>query len=474
MTATVLIVDDQERVAKAIALLLDLHGIDSVSASGPDEALGILNRQPVDLVVQDMNFTPGTTSGDEGLVLFRRIRERDPELPVLLITAWASVENAVRLMKEGASDYVQKPWDDDKLVAAVRNLLKMRALEVENRRLKADLRRARDELADRYDLRGLVYASSAMHDVVSLAVRVARADVPVLITGANGTGKEKLAEVIQANSPRRDAPFVKVNAGGLPESLLEAELFGAEAGAFTGAGKRRVGRFEAADGGTLLLDEIGNLSSAGQMKLLRVLQTGEFERLGSSATLHVDVRVVAATNADLRQAIERGEFREDLFFRLNVIELEIPALLDRPDDIGILADHFLRQLTPVNGHSLPRLSTASRQALLDYPWPGNVRELRNCIQRAGLVARGDDIEPEDLGLEDRPAPAVTASSSGVAVSAATSRSDGHDDERRRIEAALVDCGGVVSRAATALGMSRQALYRRMEKLGIVLERRVRG
>ncbi|MEE8524997.1 MAG: sigma-54 dependent transcriptional regulator, partial [Thermoanaerobaculia bacterium] len=261
---------------------------------------------------------------------------------------------------------------------------------------------------------------------------------------------------------------VRVNAGGLPESLLEAELFGAEAGAYTGAGKRRVGRFEAADGGTLLLDEIGNLSAAGQMKLLRVLQTGEFEHLGSSKPVKVDVRVIAATNVDLRLAIERGEFREDLFFRLNVIELEIPPLRDRPDDIPVLAEHFLNELPPVNGQPPPKLSTASRQVLLDYPWPGNVRELRNCIQRAALLARGAELEPADLGLEDR-----TPASVKPAASPTTS-ADGDDDERRRIEAALVDCGGVVSKAASALGMSRQALYRRMEKLGIVLERRVRG
>ena len=456
--ATVLIVEDQERVARAIALLLDLHGIDAVTAEGPDEALAALRSGDVDLVIQDMNFTPGATSGDEGLALFRRIREADRGLPVLLMTAWASVETAVRLMKEGASDYVEKPWDDDKLVASVRNLLRMRQLEVENRRLKGDRRRARQELAARYDLRGLVYESTAMHEVVSLAVRVARADVPVLITGANGTGKEKLAEVIEANSPRRGKPFVRVNAGALPESLLEAELFGAEAGAFTGAGKRRVGRFEAADGGTLLLDEIGNLQPAGQMKLLRVLQTGEFERLGSSRPVKVDVRVIAATNADLRQAIERGEFREDLYFRLNVIELEIPPLAERRDDILPLAELFL-------GRSERRLqlSEASRQVLLEHPWPGNVRELANAIQRAGLVARSDEIEPADLGLQP-----------GGAQGPQPPRPVEDGDERRRIEAALVDCGGVISRAAAALGMSRQALYRRMERLGIVLERRVRG
>ncbi len=461
--ATVLIVEDQERVARAIALLLELHGIDTETAEGSGEALAALRAGGFDLVIQDMNFSPGAISGDEGLALFRQIRDTDPALPVLLMTAWASVETAVRLMKEGASDYVEKPWDDEKLVASVRNLLRMRRLEVENRRLKGDRRRAREELAARYDLRGLVYDSAAMHEVVSLAVRVARADVPVLITGANGTGKEKLAEVVEANSPRHGKPFVKVNAGALPESLLEAELFGAEAGAFTGAGKRRVGRFEAADGGTLLLDEIGNLQPAGQMKLLRVLQTGEFERLGSSRPVKVDVRVIAATNADLRSAIERGEFREDLFFRLNVIELEIPPLAERRDDIPLLAEHFLGQLEP----PVPKLAEAAHRALREHPWPGNVRELRNAIQRAGLVARGDEIEPADLGLHGAP---VTPAAPGPQMP----RTAEGGDERRRIDAALVDCGGVVSRAAAALGMSRQALYRRMEKLGIVLERRVRG
>ena len=291
---------------------------------------------------------------------------------------------------------------------------------------------------------------------------MARADVPVLITGENGTGKEKMADVVQANSPRRDRPFVKVNVGALPESLIEAELFGAEAGAFTGADKKRLGRFEAADGGTLLLDEIGTLSATGQMKLLRVLQTGEMERLGSSTTRRVDVRVLAATNADLREEIEAGRFREDLYFRLNVIELQIPALRQRLDDVMPLAEAFLVE-AGVSGEAPKPLARSAEQALHQYDWPGNVRELRNAIQRAALVATGDEIEAGDFGLGTRAAAAPT-----VALPAEET------DQRRTIEDVLLEHGGVVARAAESLGLSRQALYRRMQKLGIVLERKPRS
>ena len=348
----ILIVDDQERVARAISILLDLHGFASEWAEGTEDALRKLAERPFDLVIQDMNFTPGRTDGDEGLELFRRIRKSAPEIPVLLITAWGSVEGAVRLMREGAADYLEKPWDDERLVTRVRDLLGAA-------RGSGDPERLRDELAEHHDLGGLVYASPAMHEVVTLALRVAKADVPVLITGPNGTGKEKIAELVQAGSPRRDRPFVRVNAGALPENLLEAELFGAEAGAFTGAGERRQGRFEAADRGTLLLDEIGNLPLAGQAKLLRILESGAFERLGSSRTRHVDVRILAATNTDLELAMARGTFREDLFFRLNVIQLEVPPLADRPEDILLLTEHFLRQLAPDRPHLHP--SSAARQ-----------------------------------------------------------------------------------------------------------------
>ena len=453
----VLIVEDQQPVATAIALALELGGLESVTANEPTAALAILERGGIDLVVQDMNFTPGATSGAEGIELFRTIRQREPELPVLLMTAWASVDTAVQLMKEGAGDYLTKPWDDERLLTSVRNLLRIGSLERENRELHGRQRRQREELARRYDLCGLVYESGAMHEVVSLAVRVASADVPVLITGANGTGKERIAELIHVNSPRRSRPMVSVNVGALPDSLLEAELFGAEPGAFTGAESRRVGRFEAANHGTLLLDEIGNMSPAGQAKLLRVLETGELQRLGSSETLRMDVRVLAATNSDLSEAIEAGRFREDLYFRLNVITIELPSLAGRREDIRPLAEAFVRELAPSRDGILRPLTEAAGEALEAHAWPGNVRELRNVIQRASLVANGPRIEVDDLGLRQ-----ATRADTVPSVSS----------EQAEIEAALRRSGGVVAHAAAELGISRQALYRRMERLGISVERRV--
>jgi DNA-binding NtrC family response regulator len=364
------------------------------------------------------------------------------------------------MMKEGASDYLGKPWDDQRLLAAVRALLK--AGEAQRGAAQTGPGpAARDELARRHDLRDLVYESEAMHRVVTLAVQVAAADVPVLVTGENGVGKEKLAEIVQANSSRRDGAFVRVNAGALPDELLESELFGAEAGAYTGAVKRRVGRFEAADGGTLFLDEIGNLSSAGQAKLLRVLQSGEFERLGSSETRKVDVRVLAATNAELRDRLRQGSFRPDLFFRLNVIELAVPPLRERPVDILPLARRFLWQLASP-GQPPRRLTDGAEEALRGHDWPGNVRELQNRVQRGMLVGTGPEITPQDLGFGGGPPLPVAASGAGAGA------------ERERLEQVLIESGGQVSRAAQRLGVSRQALYRRMEKLGISLERRPRG
>jgi DNA-binding NtrC family response regulator len=444
----VLIVEDQAAIAKALTVLFEIHDIPCLTAVSPDAALAALRREDIAVVLQDMNFTPGATSGQEGMDLFRRMRALDPELPVLVLTAWTSLETAVQMVKEGASDYLAKPWDDAKLLAAVGRLLEMRRS-----------RGKRDGAAGAPDLCGLVYASAAMHRVVSLAVQVATADVPVLITGPNGAGKEKIAEIVQANSLRRGKPFVKVNVGALPDELLESELFGAEPGAYTGATKRRVGRFEAADGGTLFLDEIGNLSPAGQMKVLRVLQSGEFQRLGSSETRRVEVRVLAATNSDLRQAIRSGRFREDLFFRLNVIELAVPPLRERKEDILPLADTFLRSFSA--GSGAPRsLSAGARAALVEYAWPGNVRELMNRIQRATLIASGSVLGAEDLELASPPVE-VAAGGAGEAAGA----------ERQEIERLILDAGGSVSRAASRLGVSRQALYRRMERLGIVLERR---
>src|SRR6478735_5305225 len=393
----VLIVDDQPAVLAALELLFDVHGFQTVAARTPEEALSLVRSEELGVVLQDMNFHRDATSGEEGEKLLHAIRGLDPELPVVLMTAFQSLESAVRLVRAGASDYIAKPWNDDKLIATVKNLIRLRELSQENLRLRESSNRARAGLASEHDLCGLVYASAALHEVVRLAAKVAPSEAAVLVTGPNGSGKERIAQIVQANSRRKDKPFVKVNAGGLPDDLLEAELFGAEAGAYTGAKKLRIGRFEEADGGTLFLDEIGNLSNMGQMKLLRVLQTGEFQRLGSNTTRKVDVRLISATNADLPRAIAQGAFREDLFFRLNVIELSIPALRDRADDVLPLAQHLLAQYG-AQGGQLFELSQDARQALEDHEWPGNVRELENRIQRATLVCQAPRITAADLGL----------------------------------------------------------------------------
>ena len=440
---TILIIDDNPAVATALDTLFSLHDIDTRAATTPDEGLALLAREPVDLVVQDMNFHADTTSGEEGVALFRAIRERHPDLPVILLTAWTHLESAVDLVKAGAADYLAKPWDDRKLLATVNNLLELSQTRGELQRHRTGERRRRDALLREYDLRGYVFADAASEHVLSLACQVARSELPVLVTGPNGAGKEKIAEIVHANSPVRNGPFVAVNCGALPGELIEAELFGAEAGAYTGANKAREGKFEAADGGTLFLDEIGTLPLAGQVKLLRVLETGRFQRLGSNRERTVKVRIVSATNADLAACIARGQFREDLYYRLNAIELKLPPLAQRPDDILPLARHFL----PPDKH----FTEAAGRALLAHAWPGNVRELRNAVQRAGLLARGDVIDAADLGL-----PATMPSpSTGI-----------DEPDREAIEAALERANGVLAQAASELGLSRQALYRRLDRLGI--------
>jgi DNA-binding NtrC family response regulator len=356
------------------------------------------------------------------------------------LTAWTHLETAVELVKAGAADYIAKPWDDARLLTSVRNLLDLRKARAEAQALRAQRRAARETLAEQFDLCGIVYESETMHTLVSTATHIAHADVPVLITGPNGAGKEVLADIVQANSAVRAKPYLKVNLGALPNELMEAELFGTEAGAFTGA-RARTGRFEAADGGTLFLDELGNLSGSGQAKLLRVLQTGEFERLGSNTTRRTRVRVIAATNANLRSAISVGRFREDLFYRLNVIELEIPALAERREDIAALARHFLEP-----GFTLAQDAV---DALTRHPWPGNVRELQNTIRRACLLSSDKTIAASALVL---PVAAVVQEESAP--------------DRSTIEQALGRAQGVVAQAARELGLSRQALYRRMEKLGL--------
>ena len=441
---TILIIDDNDAVRTALDVLLSLQNYRVIAANGSEEGLRVLATQPVDLVIQDMNFRKEATTGEEGVQLFRTIRQRFPAVPIVLLTAWTHLETAVELVKAGAADYLAKPWDDARLLTTVRNLLELRQLAAQSERAAQRRAESRAALAAKFDLCGLVFESEAMGELVTKATHVAQADIPMLLTGPNGSGKEIIAAIIQANSSVKIGPFIKVNVGALPKDLMEAELFGAEAGAFTGATRVRQGRFEAADGGTLFLDEIGNLSLEGQAKLLRVLQTGEYERLGSSATRRVKVRLISATNADLPAAIVDGRFREDLYYRLNVIELKVPPLAERMDDVLPLARHFLGEGK--------QLSAQAQRAMAAHNWPGNVRELINTIRRASILSTGTEISPADLGLTP-PAAAIE-----MAVE--------REPDRSEIEMALARARGVIARAARDLGLSRQALYRRMEKLGL--------
>src|SRR5450830_1051000 len=442
---TVLIIDDNAAVAIALDVLFSLHEIDSLRAASPEEGLALLQDRAIDLVIQDMNFTADTTSGEEGVALFHAIRARHPDLPVILLTAWTQLDAAVDLIKSGAADYLAKPWDDRRLIASVQNLLQLgQANRALRQRVVAE-QRQRHALEHDFDLRGMVWQDPATERVVHLACQVARADVPVLISGPNGSGKERIAAIVQANSQVASGPFVVLNCGAVPVELIEAELFGAEAGAYTGITRARDGKFDAADGGTLFLDEIGNLPLAGQMKLLRVLETGRFERLGSNRERQVKVRVISATNADLAAMIRAGSFREDLYYRLNLIELRLPPLAARPGDILPLAHSFIA--------AGKQLGADAESALLAHIWPGNVRELKNVMARANLLARGSEIGAADLGL--------TAPRPGAATVTAADEPD-----RDLIASALARANGIVAQAAAELGLSRQALYRRMERLGI--------
>jgi DNA-binding NtrC family response regulator len=444
----VLIVAGRDSGSDALRVLLERGGISCVAAPTPDEALAVIAAEEIGVVILETSDGRGAPSAREGMDLLRRMRGLDPELPVLVLTAATSLETAVQMVEAGASDYLVTPWEETRLRAALRNLLRLRELQIENDRLKAERMQAREGIAARFDLCGLRYESAAMHRVVAMAVQVAAADVPVMITGPSGAGKDKVAEIIQANSQRRSGPFVKVDAAALPDERLESELLGA-------------------DGGTLLLDEIGTLSPAVQGKLLRVLQIGEFERVGASEARRVDVRVLAATSSDLREAIADGRFREDLFYRLSVIEIAVPALRERPEDVLPLAESFLRASSAGAERGPRTLSDAARAALLAHTWPGNVRELMDRVQRAAALtaAMGASVLTEaELGFGSGPRAAEPAPPADGGPSR-------DDPERRRLEQALLDSGGMVSRAALRLGLSRQALYRRMGRLGIVLERR---
>ncbi|KPV95568.1 Transcriptional regulatory protein ZraR [Pseudoalteromonas sp. P1-9] len=438
----ILIIDDNPAVLEALSLLLEIHGYDVVTAKTPFEAEQTVRYQRIALAIQDMNFAADTTSGKEGISLFYTLRELNANLPIILITAWTELETAIELVKAGAADYIAKPWDDNKLLTTIANLVALGKAQQDN----AVLTRQHDErhlTHQQANLAGLIYASTAMERVVDMALQLAKSDVSVLITGPNGSGKERIAEIIQLNSNLAHQPFIKMNAGALPGELIEAELFGAQAGAYTGANKQRIGRFEAADGGTLFLDEIGNLPPSGQMKLLRVLQTGEFERLGSVQTKQVKVRVISATNADLQQDIKAGRFREDLYYRLNVIELRLPPLAERKDDIMPLVKHFLPNR---------ECGLATEQALVNYPWPGNVRELENACKRAAVLKPSGQLALTDFGL------ATPMSEVKTAVN--------NEPNKTEIEAAMREYQGVIAKVARHFGLSRQALYRRLQKFDI--------
>lgn len=443
----ILVIDDNHGIAKALEVLFSLYDLTMLHADSPESGLYLLASREVDLIIQDMNFSEDTTSGEEGKLLFNKIHTHHPDIPVILLTAWGDIEMAVELVKLGAADYVTKPWDDNKLINTITNLLELGQLRRQTNSMLSQKSQQAQSLSERFNLCETIFNSTSMLQNLSLATQVAHSDIPVLITGPNGCGKEKIAEVVQANSSVHNKPFVKVNIGALPVDLLEAELFGVEAGAFTGAQKKRVGRFEAADGGTLFLDEIGNLPLNGQIKLLRVIQSGEFERLGSSETRKVNVRIISATNSDLLAEINKGNFREDLYYRLNVIEIKVSALSDRVDDILPLALNFM----PTD-HTI---SNEAENALQNYSWPGNVRELQNVIQRASLLAKANQISVTNLGL-----PKIKTITKEKAII--------EPDKKMLIEA-LQNNKHNISQTAKQLGLSRQSLYRRLNKYNIPKE-----
>jgi DNA-binding NtrC family response regulator len=446
----ILIADDQTDVLEALRLLIKAEGYVAEAVTAPAAALHAIEARDFDAVLMDLNYTRDTTSGQEGLELLERILNLDAALPVIVMTAWGSVELAVEAMRRGARDFIQKPWDNARLSAILktqielgRALRKGQRLEEENRALRAE----------RFPQ--LIAQSAAMRPVLDMISRVGPSDANVLITGENGTGKGLVAQTLHSSSLRSTRPLLTVNTGGLAEGIFESELFGHVKGAFTDAKTDRVGRFEMADGGTLFLDEIANISQALQGKLLRTLETGEFERVGSSKSRRVDVRVFSATNADLHAAVDEGRFRQDLLFRLNTIELRLPPLRDRREDIPTLAAHFLRQHAGHYRKAISLFDEGAMKALLAHTWPGNVRELDHAVERAVLMAEGATIRAADLGLRG-----------GREASLRLEEMSLEDVEALLIKKALARFNGNVSHAANALGLSRSALYRRLQRYGL--------
>lgn len=446
----ILVADDQPDVREALRLLLKGEGFEIDAVASPSALLASLDTWEFDAILMDLNYARDTTSGQEGLDLLTEIRTRDGSLPVIVMTAWGSLNLAVEAMRRGAKDFIQKPWENARLLAILRTQIELAhairqsvRLEAENRLLRADGRPM------------LIAESAVMRPVLDLISRVGPSDANVLITGEHGTGKEVIARTLQALSSRSGKPLVTVNAGGLPEGVFESELFGHVKGAFTDAKVDRVGRFELADGGTLFLDEIANVPMNLQAKLLRALETGEIERVGSSSTRRVDVRILSATNANVQNEVEAGRFREDLLFRLNTIEIHLPPLRERKEDIPLLAMHFLRQSAQRYRKNLSGFESTAMKLLLEHPWPGNVRELDHSVERAVLMAEGSEVRASDLGLRQ-----VREGSSRIEDMSL------EDVERALIQKAMGRYGGNVSHASKTLGLSRSALYRRLQKYGL--------
>ena len=440
-----------------MALLLKQAGHGSRAAASPEEALAILRAEPCKLVVQDMNFSR-RTSGEEGLELLTSIKAAHPQIPVVLITAWGSIPLAVEGMKRGAADFVTKPWTNQHLLQTIETTLGVTAA----RPRLADTPPTREELHGKYDFGELIGTDPRILRLLNLIGRIAATDASVLITGESGTGKELVADAIHRNSRRNARPFVKVNLGGIATTLFESEMFGHVRGAFTDARADRKGRFELAHGGTIFLDEIGDLDPAAQVKLLRVLQERTYEVLGSSLRREVDVRVVAATNRNLPDMVEHGEFREDLLYRINLIPIHLPPLRERRDDIPMLATRFLQGVGEMYGRSPLAFTDDARRWLQAQPWPGNIRQLRQLIERAVLVSTTHVLGVGDLSTSI----ALDTADSGGDLLPPVGSMTMDELERAMIEKALKHHGRNLTRVADALGMSRAALYRRLEKYEI--------
>jgi DNA-binding NtrC family response regulator len=449
-TPRILVADDQPHIHEALQLLLHPQGYRSDSARSPAEVREALSENSYDALLIDLNYTRDTTSGKEGLDLLSEVVALDSNLPVIVMTAWGNVELAVEAMRRGARDFIQKPWENDRLLAILRT-----QVELHHALQRAERLAAENRLLQVQGRPEFIAAAASMQPVLEAIARVGPSDANVLITGEHGCGKEVVAQTLHALSLRASRSMVAVNTGALAEGLFESELFGHVKGAFTDARTDRIGRFELADGGTIFLDEIGNVPIRQQAKLLRVLESGEIERLGSSRSRKIDVRLISATNIDLQAACTAGQFREDLLFRLNTVEIHVPPLRERRDDIPTLAIHFLRRYASRYRREVTGFDNSALQVMTQYAWPGNVRELEHTLERAVLMCRGHEIQPADLGLNlQRPQAQNLEELSLEGVEAIL------------IKKALQRFQGNISQAAEALGLSRGALYRRMEKYGL--------